>query len=275
MNKGFWLKIDGPNGAGKTTIVNRTLDLLGADGYDDVVVVKTPSTRKMGKDAIKVYEELVRNNISSRYYSRETWKDEWAEQLPTESDIAMIYAINGKYKGGLRDSQYVEDLNATRPYELFAMDMMDIFYSVILPAMREGKLVISDRWCWSTYVYGKLFMRSQEDYEELTAACMGVKQAEYAVIAEDVGEVSHVLLTAAQERLGANYRYSHPDNPNSPLLRLDYLEAVRKDYDNLLPYCVEGSNYEIEVIRTDTLGIKETSKRLKEKIDARTYLRGA
>jgi len=115
---------------------------------------------------------------------------------------------------------------------LFSTDRVIHLEEIVLPALKEGKIVISDRSFWSAVVYGILDKSKDYDYKEANQilVAQSILSFYHQFTAPDYTFYLHIGLDEAMKRIAQK----HEDNAKEIYETKDKVEAVRKGYDWLM-----------------------------------------
>lgn len=142
---------------------------------------------------------------------------------------------------------------------LFSTDRVIHHEDVILPALKEGKVVISDRCFWSAVVYGILDKSKDYDYKEANQilVAQSILSFYHQFTAPDYTFYLHIGLDEAMKRIAQK----HEVDTKEIYETRDKIEAVRKGYDWLI------QKFETEIIEIDgEKSVEDVTAEMVEKI---------
>ena len=119
LNKGLLIVVDGLDRTGKTTLIRKIEKWLIEEGYD-ILLTKEPGGTELGNEL----REILLNRTSMEQIKSNTWNIEGKMFISPKTE-ALLYAASRQ--------QHVDE--------------------VILPAEKEGKIVLCDRFIFSSLVY--------------------------------------------------------------------------------------------------------------------------
>lgn len=140
---------------------------------------------------------------------------------------------------------------------LFSTDRVIHLEEVVLPALKEGKVVISDRSFWSAVVYGILDKSKDYDYKEANQILIAqsILSFYHQFTAPDYTFYLHINLDEAMKRIAQK----HEENAKEIYETREKVEAVRKGYDWMM------KKFQTEITIID--GEKSITEVTKEMID--------
>jgi dTMP kinase len=126
---------------------------------------------------------------------------------------------------------------------LFSTDRVIHHEELILPALKEGKVVISDRCFWSAIVYGILDKSKDYEYKEANQilVAQSILSFYHQFTAPDYTFYLHIGLDEAMRRIALK----HDKDAEEIYETRDKIEAVRLGYDWLI------KKFETEIIEID------------------------
>ena len=126
---------------------------------------------------------------------------------------------------------------------LFSTDRVIHHEELILPALKEGKVVISDRCFWSAVVYGILDKSKDYEYKEANQilVAQSILSFYHQFTAPDYTFYLHIGLDEAMKRISRK----HKKDAKEIYETVDKIESVRKGYDWLM------KKFDTEIIEID------------------------
>ena len=141
---------------------------------------------------------------------------------------------------------------------LFSTDRVIHHEEIILPALKEGKIIISDRSFWSAVVYGILDRSKDYDYDVANQLLIAqsILSMYHQFIVPDFTFYLHISLDEAMKRI----KQKHETNTKEIYEEREKIEEVGKGYDWLLEKFKEEIIYidgakEIEDVTNQMIGV--------------------
>lgn len=142
---------------------------------------------------------------------------------------------------------------------IFSADRVIHHEEIVLPALREGKIVISDRCFWSAVVYGILDKSKDYDYKEASQilVAQSILSFYHRFTVPDYTFYLHISTDEAMKRIARK----HEDDAKEIYETRDKIEAVGKGYDWLI------EKFQTEIIKINGEGsVQEVTKEIVDKI---------
>lgn len=142
---------------------------------------------------------------------------------------------------------------------IFSAERVIHHEEVVLPALREGKIVVSDRCFWSAVVYGILDKSKDYDYKEASQllVAQSILSFYHRFTVPDYTFYLYISLDEAMKRISQK----HEKDAKEIYETKEQVEAVGKGYDWLM------EKFETEIIKINGEGsVPEVTKEMIDKV---------
>lgn len=253
MVEGLFIVLEGIEGSGKSSQIELLADYLSKEGYS-VITTQEPGGTRIGEvvrdvllspeDPKYILPHWVTPSGSAKTELTLETKEHNGHRVHVSSESGQAGANGTKYSPQFEEMDYKTELL------LYAADRNQHIKEVITPALKEGKIVICDRFSLSTFAY-QGFGRGidQGEIRQVEALATGGLEPDFTVIFD-------VPVGVGLKRATKHYtdRIEHEEASFHQRVRDGYLQLARQNPGGIR--VVDGTKSK-EEIHQELVGIVE------------------